>query len=314
MIELIDNMEEKNSLVVIDGEYLTWLEEIKFNYLSHTCKLPYLKFIKYKTDKERNTGRNKSHNHIDYTYSESDDSADEKNVKSVSIQNRKQFMIIRYNFEYLMKQIKLNDSLIIFDLKNDKIKRYIIKSWVNQQSKNDVCVFSIEKLYKLYKEYSFYDIRTEFSEHESGYTYINFENRKFKNTENTIRNRLGLKTWKTSPVDEEYRDVRVYRYFDYISRISKYENQRKTYENFESMGTALSTRLFKYRRLNFESYLYCHFMQKSIPSDLDRFPEWKKLGKTLEYIKVSDGTLPMFIKAEWIPESTLKIDKTWRRA
>jgi len=30
-------MKEKNSLVIIDNSYLTWLEDTEFDYLNHKC-------------------------------------------------------------------------------------------------------------------------------------------------------------------------------------------------------------------------------------------------------------------------------------
>lgn len=306
MIELISEIDEKDNLVIMDGKYLTWLEDIKFNYVKHTCKLPYIKFSLFSTSKERDARRNKAHNHIEYVEKAHSYTVN-KNRESINIQNSKQFMLIRYDFEYLMKEINLGDDLIIFNLKNDKITRYIIKSWVNHQSKNQICVFSIERLYNLYKEYSFYDIKTEFSGHESGYTYINIESNRLKNPERTIRKSFGLPEWKSEPIEVDYRDVRVYKYFDYISRISKSIG-------VDSTDISLQAKLFKYRRLAFESYLYCHIIGNSLPQDIDKYPEWEKLGKTLDYIKISDGNLPFFIKAEWKPDNKLNIKKTWRRA
>lgn len=162
LLKLISSIEEKTKLVVIDGQYLTWLEDIRFDYIKHICYTPYLKFDLFSQNIVRNVDKNKGHNHIDY-FEYKDTNSDNDYI---------QFLSIKYNFEYLIKQVKIGDSLIIYDLKNDEIQRYIISSWVNHQDKNDISVFSLKRLYNLYKEYCFYDMITEFSGHESGYTYI----------------------------------------------------------------------------------------------------------------------------------------------
>ena len=69
MLSLISSMKEKNSLVVIDNSYLTWLEDTEFDYLNHKCQLKYLRYELYNTNKVRDIqdfkdGR--SYNHVEY--------------------------------------------------------------------------------------------------------------------------------------------------------------------------------------------------------------------------------------------------------
>lgn len=73
----------------------------------------------------------------------------------------------------------------------------------------------------------------------------------------------------------------------------------------------LSDKIFKYRRLAFESYLYCCL--KSGKTPIDNKSDWDKLGETKYYIKISDGRIPLFIKCEWVDTNKLKSTVTWRK-
>lgn len=300
LLDLVTQLNEKTSLVVIDNTYLTWLEDIEFDYMRHRCYIPYMAYSLYNQNVKRDIDRNQGYNHIDYIEKPDGDIGNNDNNSGAFKDNHIiQYARIRYNFEYLTRDIQIGDSLIIFDLDSNEFCRYIIKSWINHPAESRVDIFSLKMLYELYKGYSFYDMETEFSRHESGYTYINFNGKAFKNTENTLRQSFGLKTWKELPIENDHRDVRVYKYFDYINRVGQ--------DSIQTFGE----KLFKYRRLAFESYLFCHIMQRSVPADY--IDEWDKLGKSLYYIKTGDKHLPLFVKAEWKLDNELASNQTWRR-
>lgn len=295
MLSLISQAKEKNSVVVIDDTYLTWLDDINFDYVHHICYISYLKYDKYTTDKVRCLDKDKGYNHVDY----------------IEGTDNVQYIQIRYNFEYLTKQITLGDSLVIFEIDSGKLIKYSIDSWVNHEDKNDNDVFSLIELYNLYKNYCFYDLHTKFSGHESGYQYVQYEEG-FNNVDDKLRKKYKLNTWKSKPTINHYRDVRVYKYFDYIQRIQgRAVSEEGCYNSESQENIQISDKLFKYRKLAFESYLFCHLMNRSIPIDYQ--DDWNKLGKSMYYIKIGDKNLPMFIKAEWRLDNKLISHQTWRR-
>lgn len=296
-IDLVSNLKQKNSLVIIDNTYLTWLDDIEFDYVHKECRLPYLVYSEFKTTKQRNIQYYKSHNHLDYTVDN----------------NGKQFIKVRYNYEQKFIDVKPGISLLIYELDKEKIIRYDIVSWVDTSSKEGINTFQINEIYRRYREYCYRDMESEFSEHESGYTYISLSIKQFSNTEKDLRRAYNLGTWKVEPVEKTYRDVRVYNYLDYISRISSGKQSQVQSQGYEYK---LQSKLFKYRRLEFESYLFSHLMQHQVPEDIQLYPLWNKLYSEhngLGYIKISDGVIPFFIKAEWLSARTPNKNKTWRR-
>lgn len=305
MLSLISSMKEKSSLVVIDNSYLTWLEDTEFDYLNHKCQLKYLRYELYSTNKVRDIQDFK-------------DSRSYKHMEYIEDSDNKQYIQVRYNFGYLTKQINLGDNLVIFEIDSNELIEYSIDSWVNLSDKNCDNVFSLSKLYDLYKNYCFYDLHTKFSGHEPGYQYIQYESEGFKNLDARLRRKYKLKTWKSDPIENHYRDVRVYKYFEYLDRIqvkTSSENlcldQSLEPNKIVNQCLELSDKLFKYRKLAFESYLFCHVMQRNVP--IDYVSEWNKLGKYMYYIKIGDKNLPMFVKAEWKLDNELRNSQTWRR-
>lgn len=271
LYELVENISEKDNLIIIDNQYITWLEDLEFDYRNKVCSIVYYSYDLYKTSLKVNIKRSKADNHLEY---------DENNC-----------VLVRYNYELNRIQIKLGSNLRIYNISSDKLYEYTIKSWIKSE-------FSLSKLYSLYRNYCYYDMKTEFSSHEGGYTYILKQLNSFKNKDAKFRNEFKLKTWKEKPISNNYNDVRVYEYFSYINKIGNSEIE-------------ISMKLFKYRRLDFESYLFC-CMQEGI-EPVDSSEDWNRLGKSLHYIKISDGKLPLFIKCEWLNTNNMINTATWRK-
>lgn len=270
LYELLSNLEEKTKVVVVDGKWLTWLEDIQLDYRNHIARIPY---YEYSTALYQMSEREKNHNHP-------------------HIRKDGDLMYIRFGFDMKFVAVDIGSDIIIFDVKEKRKIRYCIRGWFSG-------AFAVETLYRLYREYCFYDKHSEYAEHEGGYTFIDIEPKGFFNKEKRVRERLGLKTFRRSKQSTDlpdYRDVRIYQFFEYAGKIkdSKY----------------LIDKLFKYRKLAFESYLFCAMKDGAEPND---YPEWSKLGKTKYYFKITDGNIPMFIKHEWLRETSLVNTKTWRR-
>ncbi len=260
---------EKNSVVIIDNRYLTWIEDIQLNYRDKIVSIPYYTYKKEAIGPIEEISTEKSYyDHIE--------------IMGDNMVN------IKYEYELMEMELRIGTKLVIYNVKNDEKIEYNITRWANTE-------FSISKLYELYKQYCYYDMQEENRQHEGGYTYISKNVEKIYNKEEALRKRYKLKTYKEKRELKDYRDVRIYRYDQYISRVS---NEDK-----------ISEKLFKYRKLDFESYLFCNLRENNKPVDCC---SWDELGKSRKYIKVTDGHIPFFIKHEWLNTTEIKSNETWR--
>ena len=270
LYELIRCAEEKNSVVVIDGKWLTWLEDIQLDYRHHLAYIPYFTYDV----------------HWYEPYSRV------SNYEYPHILRKENMMGIRWNFDIKLEPVNIGSSVIIYDINKKEKIEYSIDAWFNG-------TFSVDTLYKLYRKYCYYDMQSKFSVHEGGYTYITLEAGDFSNKERRLRKELGLKEFAHDSSCMElpkYRDVRMYSFFDYLGKCSD--------------GQYVGDKPLKYRRLDFEAYLFCALREGVVPEDC---AEWGLLGKKKYYIAINRDTIPMFIKHEWLNETSLKNTKTWRR-
>ena len=281
LYSLFKQIEPKRNLVVINSKYLTWLEDVNFDYLHHKAYIKYYTYKQQITDKRVKVDKlSKDDEHLEY--------------------KKNGVVYVRYAYEYKTLELKLGRELTIYNLDTNTLIKYKITRYVDEDFE-----FSLEHLYSLYKNYCYKDMYSEFGQHEGGYTFIYKELPQFKNKDVSLRKRYKLPTWsdnKTSSFhkndEESYRDTRVYEYTTYVSKMG---------DSYKE-----SSDLYKYRRLAFELYLYCSASANKTPIDAAEYA-WETLGKTAHYIKMNDGTVPFFVKCEWFNNNTLKNNVTWRR-
>lgn len=193
---------------------------------------------------------------------------------------------VRYNFEYSELEVKLNTEYLVYSIRQRKKYKIIFNRYYTE-------IFSIEMLYKLYFNSCFKEDNFLVLKHEKGYHYINRVTDEYKNREKILRAKYELPEFKSNSY-KDYRDVREYKYYDLLERV----------------GLFTVDELYKYRRLRFESYLYCNLREENIPVDFD---EWKELGKTKDYIKyIGEKEIPLFIKSYWLNDN-LVTKKTRQR-
>ena len=256
---------KKNYIVIIEDNYFTWLEDICFNYRDKICYLPYYSYSEYESGIEFNP---------DLKYSKHLLVSDFNTI------------IIRYNYKLEYLDINVDDTLIIYSIKDKKFYEVHISSYIEED-------FYLSKLYSLYKKACYYDDKTEFSNHEGGYTFITKYAKGFVNQEYRIRLKLGLPNYIEESKEMDYKDVVYYDYFKYITKFKNYD-----ISDFD---------LFKYRNLRFESYLYCSLRQELVPKD---YEAWNKLGVSNRYIKIKDD-VPFFIKYYWLNDYNFRVTESW---
>ena len=213
-INLYDFLNSENihsKLVIVDNKWLTWLDDIVFNYRDKKCYIHYWKYDIMPLD--------------------------ENLVKRDSFQyliEKNGTFYLRYNYEYCKIDLNIGSELVIYDLHIDSKYKVIIKDWLSEK------VFNIEKLYKLYIESCFYDdIITK--DREYGRYYIDKFSKKLSNRELKLRRDLLIDTFKdnNSLVHErDFRDVRNYKIeeiwskYGMIDTIDSYKNRRLKFDSY----------------------------------------------------------------------------------
>ena len=194
---------------------------------------------------------------------------------------------IRYNFELKHLDIKLNEEYYIYSIRQEKKFKIVFTGFYTG-------IFSVKNLYSLYLNACYKDDNYTVLKHESGYHYINKKTESYKNLEKIKRRKYKLLDYKDAYSYKDYRDVREYTYLEVAEQIGVFQN----------------IELYKFRRLRFESYLYCNLREENVPVD---YENWKKLGVDYNYIKYYDErkVLPLFIKSYWLNDN--KIEKEIKR-
>lgn len=277
LYSLYKDVEPNKKIVIIDSKWITWLEDTNFDYLKHTAYLKYYTYKRLLTSYKINLKDiSKDENHLEYT----EDGQ----------------VYVRYAYKLNKLSLNIGSKLLIYNIDTDILTEYTITSFVDTEF-----TFSILQLYELYKNACYKD-----TGHNSGYTLIYKEIPQFKNIDAVLRKENSLDTWddkKSSSYhsrndDVGYRDVRIYEYNTFIEKFGTgYIEGKYTY---------------KYRKLFFESYLYCAMRADIVPIDGKEY-NWDTLGKSRSYIKIKDAQIPFFIKCEWLDHNTLESKMTWRK-
>ena len=261
--ELIHKNIDNKLIVVIDEQWLTWLNDIRFNYRDHECYLPYFTYELYSVDGNRRRSDNKGHLLLkDGPYGKE--------------------LFIRYDYKY--EKLELNENnfrLKVYNLDTNEFMELCSDSWIDN-------TFDMKELYEKYVDSCFKNDDYLLNKHMGGYHYITRTVDKFVNKERLIRNDLGLRHYsEIDAYDSDYRDVRQYKYEQVVQ--------------MKGLRDSLS-KLYKLRRLDFDCLIYCIMRENAIPYNCsDRFKiEWERLGteEGKDYIKYGKD-IKLIIKSYW---------------
>lgn len=254
LYDIITENIDKKIIVIIDNKWLSWLNDIKFNYKEDELYIPYFEYELFETDKDNFRGNNKGH-----------------------LININGTLYLRYN--YFFKKYSINiDNLSLYCVDIDTMQYYILKTnkWILDDK---LCM---DKLYKLYSQACFKSDDFILNKHSGGYHYINSSTKQYKNKEKHYRIEYNLLNYINYREEDfnDYRDVREYKYEQVVTEL----------------GMIDTGRLYRERRLLFESYLYC-CIKAGLFNDVQFKHGRYKLGKNIVLI----------LKEYWL---TNNIDKT----
>jgi hypothetical protein len=178
-------------IVIINNQWLTWLNDIEFNYRDKECYIPYYEYEIYEIPDRNFRANNKGHLILK-------DSA----------------LSIRYNYNYKKYEININNlSLKCINIDTGEKFTATANKWITEQT------FSIDKLYKLYIESSFKEDDFIINKHAGGYHYIDKSIQKFRNKEKEYREQYSLPTYnKNFKYQHSYRDVRNFKYDEVVQK------------------------------------------------------------------------------------------------
>jgi len=272
---LINTYAYSKIVVVIDNKWLTWLNDIKFNYRDKKCYIPYYSYKLYSVSEKTYKYNNQGHLIIENNH-----------------------LVLRYDYTY--NQLNISDSnisLILYNIDTQEKFKVNTKNWISEQR------FSIDKLYKLYINSSYKEDRYNIKKHLGGYHYISRQPKEFKNKEKQYRELYELDDYSKETIDcfynqeyDDYRDVRNFKYEEVIQRYGMVDN----------------TEIYKIRRLRFESYLYC-ILRADILSDNQEFNTKLALLKSGKEIIKYGSDIKLIFKRYWINSLELSKPRSWNK-
>jgi hypothetical protein len=231
MYDFIISNIDKRIIVIINNKWLTWLNDIVFNYRDKLCYIPY---FEYKTKQIDNTSfRTNNKGHL--------------------IINNKQ-LTLRYEYNYKKFHLNVNNfTLYCIDI--DIMERFSVNidKWIDETA------IDLDRLYKLYIGCSFREDDFLVNKHLGGYHLISISPKEFSNKERKIREQYGLDDYSSEyRVDKDYRDVRQYEYEEVIKLnglISNDELYRERRLRFESY-LYCSARAGLLNNIKFNKHIY----------------------------------------------------------
>lgn len=268
ILEFFTNKEQNRYICLIQGYWLTWLDDIQFNYRDGCIRLPFFTYETKKSEIKFN-GEDRSNVLLD------DDN-----------------IVVTYNYELNLLAVNEMSKLKIFDTKTGESFRLKFSGYT------DNTTFSMSDVKKLYAVSCYFDDKSISSNYEKGYHYITEQFKGFINYDYSTRLKLKLSSYKDDykPVLEDYRDVRNYEYDKYILTVGN--------EYFDS-------RIYKYRRLDFDCMLFCIIKGNLICSDDDNYNNF--LRGSLDYYKVSFSSLNLIFKKYWYSKDNNKNSLIYKR-
>lgn len=210
LYEVFESSVNDSVVVVIDNKWVTWLNDIVFNYRDKECYLPYYSYEEYLiTDRVFKTN-NKGH--LELT---------DNGLK------------IKYEYKY--NKMCITDGKVELNCVDiSTLDRFIIATdgWSEASSAD------LDKLYNLYINSCYKDDDFLVNKHAGGYHYIDKTIKAFENKEKKLRERYNLCAFAMdSEYIKDYRDVRQYTYDEVIKLkglITNSELYRERRLRFES--------------------------------------------------------------------------------
>lgn len=197
LYELIISNINKHIVVIIDNKYLTWLNDIVFNYRDKECYIPYYSYKEYEIKDRKFKTNGRGHLILN----------DDK-------------LTIRYEYKYNKLNIDvLKVKLTCMSIDTKEVFRATTNKWVGDT------VVNLDALYKLYIDASYKDDDFIVNKHVGGYHYIDRSPIQFVNREKKLREQYGLSSYYDGYSNyKDYRDVRQYKYDEVISLVGMINN------------------------------------------------------------------------------------------
>lgn len=211
LYEVVEDSVNDAVIVVIDNKWVTWLNDIVFNYRDKECYIPYYSYKEYLIEDRVFKTNNKGHLIL------TDDG-----------------LKIRYEYKY--NKMNITDGKVrlhCVDMSTlDKLV-IVTDGWADDDS------IDLDKLYKLYINSCYKDDDFLVNKHAGGYHYINKSIKAFDNKEKKLREQYSLCAFAMDMVyDKDYRDVRQYSYEEVIklkgliNNIELYRERRLRFESY----------------------------------------------------------------------------------
>lgn len=182
-------------------------------------------------------------------------------------------LYIKYNFKKQVINFDLKTSLTIIDVEAEKVYLVCFTSWFDKN-------LEINELYQRWLNSSFLDPENSDVNHLGGYHYISYSTSQLRNNEKFQRKEYDLPEYHSESIQlEDYRDTRLY---------------KKDYLDLEGIKYEY-TENYTYRRLRFESMLYCLLRQGKISFDSSN-----------RIYKVEYKGIPLIFKSYWLNNSSYK--------
>lgn len=209
LYNFIDSHINNKIVVVINNEWISWLNDIVFNYRDKKCYLPYFTYEYFCFNDKEYKLNNKGHLIL-----------------------RAGELWIRYNYALEKMSINLNTELSCYNIESGKAFRVKCNRWITDNA------VDLDKLYTLYVESSYTQDDYIVNKHLGGYHYITLSGRGVENKEARMRKWAELNTFKHELIKDEYRDVRQYTYeevlqkYGLIQNIEPYVKRRLRFESY----------------------------------------------------------------------------------
>lgn len=197
MHEFVISNIDKRVAVIIDNKWVTWLNDIVFNYRDKKCYIPYYSYKEYEI--EDRTFKTNGRGHLIL---------------------KDNHLRVRYDYIYNKFDITLpNLRLTCINIDTREIFNVIINQWITDTE------IDLDKLYKLYINASYKDDDFLVNKHAGGYHYIDKSPNQFVNKEKKLREQYDLSSYADEyRYYKDYRDVRQYKYDEIIKLIGMIDN------------------------------------------------------------------------------------------
>lgn len=211
LYEVVEDSVNDAVIVVIDNKWVTWLNDIVFNYRDKECYIPYYSYKEYLIEDRVFKTNNKGHLIL-----------------------TGDGLKIRYEYNY--NKMNITDGKVrlhCVDMSTlDKLV-IVTDGWADDNS------IDLDKLYKLYINSCYKDDDFLVNKHAGGYHYINKSIKAFDNKEKKLREQYSLCAFAMDSIyDKDYRDVRQYSYEEVIklkgliNNIELYRERRLRFESY----------------------------------------------------------------------------------